>query len=44
MDTIFTYYDKSGDGIIDFKEFTNIFVSGGLDSEPKPAEATRQYR
>ena len=42
MDTIFTYYDKSGDGIIDFKEFTQIFISGGSDgAEPKPAEATR---
>lgn len=29
MDTIFSYYDKSGDGIIDFKEFTQIFISGG---------------
>ena len=44
MDTIFGFYDRSGDGIIDFKEFTAIFISGGSDGQPKPAEATRQYR
>ena len=31
MDTIFGFYDRSGDGIIDFKEFTAIFISGGSD-------------
>ena len=45
METIFGYYDKSGDGIIDFKEFTEIFIRGGsTDGNVKPAEATRQYR
>ena len=45
MDAIFSFYDRSGDGIIDFKEFTRIFISGGMtENEPKPAEATWQYR
>ena len=30
MDVIFSFYDRSGDGIIDFKEFTQIFISGGM--------------
>ena len=38
MNAIFSYYDKSGDGIIDFKEFTRIFITGGMtDPEPTPA-------
>jgi len=29
MEMLFSYYDRSGDGRIDYKEFANIFIEGG---------------
>lgn len=37
MDTIFEYYDRSGDGRIDYKEFSNILATG--DAQPKQSLA-----
>jgi len=44
MDMIFSYYDRSGDGRIDYKEFSNILATG--DSAPKQTlqQETREYR
>jgi len=42
IEMIFANYDRSGDGLLDFKEFTDIFIRGGSsDANLKPAEATR---
>jgi Ca2+-binding EF-hand superfamily protein len=30
---LFSYYDRSKDGRIDYKEFTQIFVEGGKTEE-----------
>ena len=36
MDMLFSYYDRSGDGRIDYKEFANIFIdSGKTDADMK---------
>ena len=37
IDMIFDFYDRSGDGRIDYKEFSSILVSGGANSEPVQA-------
>ena len=41
---IFQYYDRSGDGRIDYKEFSNILTTGNSQLEQTPAQATREYR
>ena len=41
---IFQYYDRSGDGRIDYKEFSNILTTGNSQLEQPPAQATREYR
>jgi hypothetical protein len=29
IEMLFTYFDRSGDGRLDIKEFSNIFIDGG---------------
>lgn len=42
---IFQYYDRSGDGRIDYKEFAQILQSGeGGAQQQTPAQAMREYR
>ena len=41
---IFDYYDRSGDGRIDYKEFSNILATGTAQAQQTPAQATREYR
>ena len=43
---IFQYYDRSGDGRIDYKEFSAILGSedGGAAAKQTPAQAMRQYK
>ena len=44
---LFSYYDRSGDGRLDYKEFANIFIEGGkteADSRQSAGEQTRAYR
>ena len=38
---MFNYYDRSGDGRIDYKEFTGILVDGGKTTEEFDAEIAR---
>jgi len=40
---IFEYYDRSGDGRIDYKEFSQILQSGD-GVQQTPAQAVREYR
>jgi Ca2+-binding EF-hand superfamily protein len=37
---LFSYYDRSGDGRIDYREFTQIFIDGGKTSEDLEEEQT----
>jgi Ca2+-binding EF-hand superfamily protein len=39
---LFNYYDRSGDGRIDYKEFTNILVDGGKSQEVLMQEQAMQ--
>ena len=39
---IFQYYDRSGDGRIDYKEFSTILTNEGATQTP--VQATREYR
>lgn len=41
---IFQYYDRSGDGRIDYKEFSQIIQSGDGAQKQTPAQAVREYR
>ena len=41
---IFQYYDRSGDGRIDYKEFAAMLSNGGGAQAQTPAQATREYR
>lgn len=42
INQVFAYYDRSGDGRIDYKEFTSIFTSEG-NRDQSAAEQTQQY-
>ena len=41
---IFQYYDRSGDGRIDYKEFSTILQNGDGGQSQTPAQATREFR
>ena len=41
---IFQYYDRSGDGRIDYKEFSNILQTGDANPAKTPQQAMREYR
>ena len=43
---LFQYYDRSGDGRIDYKEFSSILASedGGNAGRQTPAQAMREYK
>lgn len=40
---IFQYYDRSGDGRIDYKEFSVMLSEGGAPKQT-PAQATQEFR
>ena len=44
LEMIFDYYDRSGDGRIDYKEFSAILQSGDGAQQQTPAQAMREYR
>lgn len=41
MTQLFNYYDRSGDGRIDYKEFTAIIIDGGKTTEEFEQEQAR---
>ena len=41
---LFDYYDRSGDGRIDYKEFSSIVASGSANPKQTPAQATNEFR
>jgi len=41
---IFEYYDRSGDGRIDYKEFSNILATGSAQPKQSLAQEAQQFK